>query len=100
MLHIPVGIPGCGKSTVGRTRFEAIIHSSDAIRQEIYEREGVDPDKYHPEFNDEVFATYHSRIQVDLMNNRTVMADATNLQASARHKLYNLGRVILVPIHV
>jgi predicted kinase len=84
-LHIPMGIPGCGKSTWGE-RFGIPTVSSDAIRAEM-------GDVYDQSRNEEVFAEFHARIADHLMRGNDVYADATNLSAQARSNLRSVARV-------
>lgn len=84
-LFIPVGIPGCGKSTYGQTFFrESFIASTDAIR----ERLGNVQDQSQ---NDLVFEIYHDDIMVALKNGEDVYADATNLTERAREALVKIA---------
>lgn len=80
ILFIPIGIPGCGKSTFARG-LGADIVSSDTIRALLT---GDENDQTR---NGEVFKQFHARIYSDLSNGRNVFADATNLTVSARKAL-------------
>lgn len=92
-LIIPVGIPGCGKSTWTKRFFEIVV-SSDAIRADLYDGD------YDPSRNSEVFDRFHSLISNHLaFSIFPVVADATNLQASARAKLRILAIRELARIH-
>jgi predicted kinase len=99
-LFIPVGIPGCGKSTWGEIMFgQAACHSTDAIRAE--PEFGGDVNKQSN--NDAVFIEFHRRILADLENwgsTHRVYADATNVTSRARHKLYKLAEIAKVDVHL
>jgi predicted kinase len=81
-LFIPVGIPGCGKSTWAETFMPSSlsIRSTDAIRATL----GNVQDQSK---NDEVFSRFHASIRNDLVAGRNVYADATNLRDFARDRL-------------
>lgn len=94
-LHIPVGIPGCGKSTFAWTVLEHSnlrVVSSDAIRLELSH-------DYDQTRNDEVFAIFHQRIEDYLLNDLDVFADATNLNAFARENLYKIADRACAEVH-
>lgn len=93
-LIIPVGIPGCGKSTLCSTLLDVRRVSSDEIRQRVC------PDGYDATKNSEVFAEYHQQIAKNLMREIDTVADATNLEISAREKLYNIARFCNAEAHV
>lgn len=80
ILHIPVGIPGCGKSTFS-DRLDALCVSTDAFRASLSNVN--DQSK-----NDQVFAMFHQAIGVCLrLGERNVFADATNLDSRSRENL-------------
>jgi len=87
-LIIPVGVPGCGKSTYGALHYpHAAQISSDAIREEL-------GDVNDQTQNDRVFEIYHDRIRTNLelgLSNAQVYADATNLTPRARTALLNIA---------
>lgn len=85
-LFIPVGIPGCGKSTFVQTHLScAIEHSTDAIREELT------GDASSQVKNDTVFKLFHERIALDLDVGYDVFADATNLTRKARAMLWHIA---------
>lgn len=98
-LYIPVGIPGCGKSTfaerLGLASYPGKILSSDAIRAEM----GDVNDQTN---NEEVFRRFHGRINWYLgQNGVDVYADATNLDSRSRQTLRDIaGRYDFVTSHV
>lgn len=82
-LFIPVGIPGCGKSSYGRLFFNrpgCLIESTDAIREAL-------GDVSDQSRNDLVFETYHGAIHEGLADGFDIYADATNLTRRAREQL-------------
>jgi predicted kinase len=85
-LYIPVGMPGCGKSTLYQTMAHPNLHyvSTDAIREAM----GDVNDQSH---NDEVFKQYHNSIANSLKAGHDVYADATNLQPFARQRLRDIA---------
>lgn len=88
LMIMLVGLPGSGKSTFAAnirikdvcdtTTFYPVIHSSDAIREELYGNPSVqdDPQK--------VFNVLHKRIKDDLTNGKDVVYDATNISKKRR----------------
>jgi predicted kinase len=98
-LFIPVGIPGCGKSTWGQMMFgPKNCYSTDAIRAE----PEFGGDVNSQENNDAVFTEFHRRILRDLetFHLEDVYADATNLTARARKTLYSLADIANAEVHV
>lgn len=88
-LIIPVGIPGCGKSTFAEKFFNKgtdQIWSTDAIRS-------VMGDVNDQSQNDEVFKRFHDYIREDLVDGFRVFADATNLTNKARTTLRALAKL-------
>lgn len=76
ILHILIGIPGCGKSTFAKGLAEktgATIVSSDAIREELTGSENAQ------NVNREVFELVRSRVQRNILDG-DVIVDATNTQ--------------------
>lgn len=105
-LIIPVGIPGCGKSTWGETFVASsngvvngVVVSSDEIRQSFVDAGELnsvgDQNK-----NTDVFKVFHDEIARLLSSRRTVYADATNLDRFARQKLLQLATDAPVPVSV
>ena len=86
-----VGLPYSGKSSYARTlakEHNAVIHSSDAIRKELY---GDASDKEH---NAKVFEELHRRARRDIRSGKSIIFDATNLSYKRRmNALHNLGKL-------
>lgn len=95
-LIIPVGIPGCGKSTWGEQFFNKStdqIVSTDRIRESL-------GDVNDQSRNDEVFEEYHRFIGECLEDGFRVYADATNLRHFAREILVKIGLLAEAEIHL
>jgi predicted kinase len=92
-LIVMCGLPGSGKSWVAEQildsylAFESdgrvVIHSSDAIREELFGDAGSQED------NARVFELMHKRVREDLKKNYTVIYDATNITRKARRGAIN-----------
>jgi predicted kinase len=82
-LIMLIGISGCGKTTFSST-IEALLVSSDSIREELYGDEAIqnDPSK--------VFQIAHERVINALKENKNVVFDATNVTTFARKSLLDL----------
>lgn len=89
-LIIPIGIPGCGKSTWATRFFNKstdIIWSTDNIRA----RPEFGGDVKSQERNNDVFEFFHTAIRESLQDSFRVVADATNLTSKARRTLYDIA---------
>lgn len=73
-----VGLPGSGKSTYAKQLDDYIIHSSDAIREELT------GDASDQNLNSKVFETLHKRVKKDLVAGNNVIYDATNISWKRR----------------
>lgn len=91
VIVMMVGLPGSGKSTFAQSisirhngsATKPIIHSSDAIRKELY---GDETDQTH---NNDVFTVLHRRIKNDLVQGKDTVYDATNISKKARAAFLN-----------
>lgn len=75
------GLPASGKSTYAKElakQESANIHSSDNMRRILFGDENVN-DK-----NDELFNVLHKQIKLDLLDNKNVVYDATNINYKRR----------------
>lgn len=91
-LYIMAGISASGKSTIAKELAEkenAVIVSSDSIRGEICECGVSDQSK-----NEEVFKIFHQRIRENLLNKKSVVADATNITIKSRKAIIECARGI------
>lgn len=83
-LILICGLSGSGKSTISKELAEkhnAIILSTDAIREEIY---GNLECQDNPE---KIFGILRYRIRKNLENNRNIIVDATNLTVKNRRSI-------------
>ena len=81
VLWFTCGIPGSGKSTWcenNKDKLNAVIHSSDSIREELLENVNDQSQ------NELVFTTLHKRVKEDLMNGKNVICDSTGLKRKNR----------------
>lgn len=75
-----VGLPASGKSKMA-TRYKEkgyVVHSSDAIREELY------GDSQIQRNHNKIFSTLHQRVKKDLTTGYDVIYDATNISAKRR----------------
>ena len=75
------GLVGSGKSYKAKElaeQYDANIHSSDSIREEL------SGDINNQDINDLVFKTLHNRIREDLQNGKNCIYDATNISYKRR----------------
>lgn len=92
-LVIMIGIPGCGKSTYAKKLIE--LHpdweyvSRDEVRYEY-----VSDQEHYYDHEYEVYQEFCKRIDMHLMDEKTVIADATHLTVGSRKKLLDTLRVI------
>ena len=80
-IFMMVGLPGSGKSYKTKElseQYNANIHSSDSIREEL------SGDINNQNINDLVFRTLHNRIKEDLRNGKNCIFDATNISYKTR----------------
>jgi predicted kinase len=82
------GIPGCGKSTYAKKLIELhpdwIYVSRDEVRYEY-----VSDQKHYFDHEADVYKEFCNRIDMHLLNGKTVIADATHLTLNSRKKLLN-----------
>lgn len=101
-LFLPIGIPGCGKSTFAS---RVLMHNNlrvvetDAIREDLV-KAGRLQSVNDMSRNKEVFAKFHAYIEDHLLDGFDVFADATNLTSSARHKLRQIADLRGAEIHL
>ena len=79
-----VGLPASGKSHFAKKyaeKYDAVIHSSDALRQEMF------GDENHQEDNDKLFQELFKRTKKDLSNGKSVIFDACNINSKRRRTL-------------
>jgi Predicted kinase len=95
-LVIVMGAPGSGKSTLCEklSNDERIVVSVDSIREELWETPA------DVEHNELTFEEFHNRIDKNLNEGKTVIADASSIGATSRQKLYDLAIANNSPIRV
>lgn len=102
-LIIPVGIPGCGKSTWAKKLLDRkySVVSSDEIRKSFWGslRESHDPE-FKKERNERVWDVFYNTIEDHLVHNVDVFADATNLNDYARERLREIAGRTGADVHV
>lgn len=79
-FNMLIGLPGSGKSYYSELlkKDGYVVHSSDAIRKELYGDENV---QHNPK---EVFSILHKRVYADLKAGKDVVYDATNVTSKLR----------------
>lgn len=85
---IMCGLPYSGKSSLAKeiaARENAIIFSSDKIREELYGSEDIQGDPQ------EVFGLIHKRIREAVKTERSVILDATNVRQKIEDKRFLLS---------
>lgn len=78
ILYIAVGIPGCGKSTYGRTMNNVKIVCPDSVRRQLYGSESVQGD------GNKVFSIAYAQATEYLKADYDVYFDATSVTKRAR----------------
>lgn len=85
-LIIMCGIPGCGKSTYAKKLIELhpdwVYVSRDEVRYET-----VSDQNHYFDHEADVYKEFCNRIDMHLLNGKTVIADATHLTINSRKKL-------------
>lgn len=83
IVYVLVGCPACGKSTFAKSVNDAIIISSDAIREELYGSEAIQGN------GKEVFSLYYDRATNATKKGYNVILDATNVTRKARKNIFS-----------
>lgn len=108
IVELMIGIPGSGKSTLANklaSQFNAVILSSDGIREELVNKNKVSHE-YNKNTNAFVFNELKNRYTNNLIQGNHIILDATNLER--RHRLnyineakqygyYVRARFIIIP---
>lgn len=76
-LTLLIGLPGSGKTTNAAEK-SAVVHSSDALRQELY------GDVNCQDNNADLFSILHGRIKQDLLDGKDVIYDACSINKKRR----------------
>lgn len=93
-FNMMVGLPASGKSTCASIMSDdtgAVVHSSDAIRQELL---GNENDQTKQEL---VFQTLHERVLRDLSAGKSVIYDATNINYKRRMEFLRRVKALKIP---
>lgn len=105
-LVVPVGIPGSGKSTWGKTMFghgHYSIICSDDIRRRLWgsliEAHNCTPEE-KVERNEIVWKEFYAQVEDCLKHNVDTYADGTNLNDFAREKLFSIVKRTNARAHV
>lgn len=93
-LYIPIGVPGCGKSTfvkgLSKEYDDVVVIETDKIREELT---GSQEDQTQ---NKKVFEIAHSRLDKGLANDvsgeKVFVFDATNISKWARKSIIDIGK--------
>lgn len=83
-LYVPIGPPGCGKSSLGKKMVQHGIITSDAIVSSDAIRELVSGDPMNQDCTPVAFRIVDLILEYRLKNNLHVYMDATNLTAKPR----------------
>ena len=84
-VYVMCGLPGSGKTTIARqiaADLDAVVISSDSIREELYGDESV---QGNPSV---VFDTLYSRAHAAIDDNLSVILDATNVKKRDRARVF------------
>lgn len=90
-FYMMSGLPGGGKSYYAQKLPDVVIHSSDAIREELL---GNISDQSNQEL---VFQTLHNRVLDDLRAGKNVVYDATNINFRRRQQFLSRVRALRIP---
>lgn len=90
-----VGVSGSGKSTLAKKAFEnnSLIVSSDECRKEICGKEE------EQSVNEQAFELFYKKIEDGIIEEKRIIADATNLDKFSREKIYNIAKAYNIPIY-
>jgi|SRR5215218_1013862 len=92
IVHMLVGIPGAGKSTLARQIAPAaVVVSADTIRLELYGSLRAAHETDRAARLREVFDVFHDRIARHLAAGADVVADATHLTVDARRHVLDVA---------
>ena len=89
-VTVMIGISGSGKSTTAAKLInsDTVLISSDAIRKEFFGDESVQ------EENAKVFKLFYERMKTNLLQQKNVILDATNLTYKARKRIFTeIGKI-------
>lgn len=91
ILIMMCGIPGCGKSTYAKEVLLKVHPEWKYVSRDEIRYEYVSDQAHYFDHEADVYKEFCNRISMHLINNDTVIADATHLTINSRKKLiYNL----------
>lgn len=90
-----VGVAGSGKSTIAKkiAQNNSLIVSSDECRKEI---SGSEEDQ---SVTAQAFELFYKKIEEGIIQQKQVIADATNLEKFSRERIYDIANKYGVPIY-
>ena len=88
MLIVMVGIPGSGKTTYCKKLLEEHPDWEYVSRDEV-RYQYVDDQEHYFDHEYDVYKEFCNRIDMHLLNGKTVIADATHINKASRNKLLN-----------
>lgn len=88
MLIVMVGIPGSGKTTYAKKLLKEHPDWEYVSRDEVRYQYVTDKEHYFDHEYD-VFKEFCNRVDMHLLNGKTVIADATHINKASRDKLIN-----------
>lgn len=92
-LIIMIGVPGCGKTTYSKRLLEDHPDWEYVSRDEV-RYQYVEDKAHYFDHEHEVYKEFCNRIDMHLINEKTVIADATHLSQKSRNALLNTLTVI------
>lgn len=93
-VHIMMGVPGCGKSTLVKTlqnQMGGVVLSGDEIRNELFMKH-IMPSRDDQSFNKEVFKVHDSRFETLVKQGETIFLDNLNLEKKYRKFYITLAK--------
>jgi predicted kinase len=91
-IYIPIGLPGCGKTTFYETRLKdknVIRISADDIRFKLLDSENTQI-YFDESIEKDVWAEYYDELNYHLEHDASIYVDCTNLTLAKRMKIYEM----------